>query len=297
MKLPLATALLALSCAAWAQQSPLLIPVPNLGSAPRVDGELAEWGSAGWIRVPVAPALEKADRTRYGLDPNDDRNQTGSLTVQLKAGVFGNRLFVALKYPDSTEDIVSRPWEWRNEKYVEGKQREDMFALRFHTNGDFDRSMLSSKEYRADVWLWSAARTNPSGLAEDMTHLVTTRMIEDAAEYEPTDKKTIYIKKSRDTGNAPYRVLPRPKENKGDKLPSFETSTGSGSAIDVAARGRWKAGHWHLEFARALNTGNVDDAAFKPGQKILGQIAVFNQGYAEHKSVSELLLFDFSAIK
>ena len=73
----------------------------------------------------------------------------------------------------------------------------------------------------SSVWLWSAARTNPSGFAEDMTHLVTTRMIEDAAEYEPADKKTIYIKKSRDAGNAPYKLLPRPKEHRGDKLPSF----------------------------------------------------------------------------
>lgn len=296
MKLPLAAAVLAWSCATWAQ-APLPIPVVNLGAEPKIDGNLGEWGSAGWIRVPVAPALEKADRAKYGLDPNDDRNQTGSLTVQLKAGVYGSRLFVALKYPDSTEDAASRHWEWRNDKYVEGKTREDMFALRFHMSGDFDKTMLSTREYRADVWLWSAARTNPGGLAEDMTQLVTTRMIEDAAEYEPADKKTIYIKKSRDAGNAPYKLLPRPKEHRGDKLPSFETSTATGSAADVAARGRWTAGHWQLEFARALATGNADDAAFKPGQKILGQIAVFNQGYAEHKSVSDLLLFDFSAVK
>jgi hypothetical protein len=46
-----------------------------------------------------------------------------------------------------------------------------------------------------------------------------------------------------------------------------------------------------------LNTGNADDVVFVAGQKLLGQIAVFNQGYSEHKSVSEPLLFDFSAVK
>jgi hypothetical protein len=91
--------------------------------------------------------------------------------------------------------------------------------------------------------------------------------------------------------------MPKPKENKGEIIQSFEITPSSGSAADVAAKGRWKAGHWQLEFSRALNTGNADDVVFKPGQKILGQIAVFNQGYAEHKSVSEPLLFDFSAIK
>jgi len=296
MKLPFYACLMGVSFAALAQQ-PLLIPVTSLGAAPKVDGDLTEWGNAGWTKVAISPALEKADRAKYGLDPNDDKNQTGSLSVQLKAGVAGDRLYVALKYPDSSEDTSARQVEWRGEKYVEGKQREDMAALRFHMSGDFDRSMLSTKDYKVDVWLWSAARTNPSGLAEDMSHHVTTKMLESAAEYESPDKKTIYIKKLRDAGNPPYKLLPKPRENKGDKLPSFELGTSSGSAADVAAKGRWKAGHWQLEFARALNTGNADDVVFKPGQKITGQIAIFNQGYAEHKSVSEPLQFDFSAVK
>lgn len=296
MKLSFYACLMGVSFAALAQQ-PLLIPVTSLGAAPKVDGDLTEWGNAGWTKVAISPALEKADRAKYGLDPNDDKNQTGSLSVQLKAGVAGDRLYVALKYPDSSEDTSARQWEWRGEKYVEGKQREDMAALRFHMSGDFDRSMLSTKDYKVDVWLWSAARTNPSGLAEDMSHHVTTKMLESAAEYESPDKKTIYIKKLRDAGNPPYKLLPKPRENKGDKLPSFELGTSSGSAADVAAKGRWKAGHWQLEFARALNTGNADDVVFKPGQKVTGQIAIFNQGYAEHKSVSEPLQFDFSAVK
>jgi hypothetical protein len=296
MKLPLFACLLGVSCMAFAQQ-PLSIPVGVLGAGPKIDGDLNEWGSAGWVKVPVSPALEKADRVKYGLDPNDDKNHTGSLSVQMKAGVAGDRLFIALKYPDSSEDISPKQWEWRGEKYVEGKQRDDMLALRFHMSGDFDRSMLSTKDYRVDVWLWSAARTNPTGLAEDMTHHVTTKMQESAAEYESPDKKTIYIKKARDAGTASYKLLPRPKENKGEKLPFFEITPGSGSAADVAAKGRWKSGFWQVEFSRALNTGSADDVAFKPGQKILGQIAVFNQGYAEHKSVSEPLLFDFSAVK
>jgi hypothetical protein len=296
MRLPFFLSLLVMSLAAQAQQ-PLLIPVTPLGSAPKVDGDLSEWGSAGWIKVAIMPALEKADRAKYGMDPSDDKNQTGSLTLQMKAAVVGDKFFVALKYPDSSEDIAAKQWEWRGEKYVEGKQREDMLALRFHMSGEFDRTMLSSKDYTVDLWLWSAARTNPSGLAEDMTHHITTKMLESAAEYESTDKKTIYIKKSRDAGNASYRLLPRPKENKGEKLPSFELTSSSGSAADVSAKGRWKAGHWQLEFARELNTGHADDAVFKPGQKVIGQIAVFNQGYAEHKSVSEPLTFDFSAVK
>lgn len=292
-----ALALLAGGPASAADAPPLVVPVKPLAKAPKVDGNLAEWGAAGWTDVPVKPALAAADRSQYGLEPEDDRNQTGNLTVQLKAGTYGGRIYLALRYPDAEPDTVHRPWELRGDKYAESKQREDMLAVRFHLDGEFDRTMLSNKEYRADVWQWSAARTNPSGVAEDLVHRVTTRLVENAAEYTPPNGRTIYIIKQRDAGNAPYRMLPRPKENKGNRTPSFELQTPSGSAADVAAKGEWKAGHWQLEFSRALDTGHDDDVVFRPGQKILGQIAVFNKGYSEHKSVSEPLLFDFSALK
>lgn len=296
MRLTLLSCLLGLSFAALADQ-PLVIPVAVLGSAPKVDGDLGEWGSAAWIKVPITAALPKADRAKYGLEPNDDRNQTGDQTVQMKAGVAGDRLFIAFKYPDSSADSTPKLWEWQGSKYVEGKQREDMMALRFHMSGDFDRSMLTTKDYRVDVWLWSAARTNSTGVAEDLMHHITGKMLESAAEYESPDKKTIYIKKTRDTGEAAYKLLPRPRKKEADTLPTFEFSPSSGSAADVAAKGQWKAGNWQLEFSRAMSTGNADDVVFKPGQKVLGQIAIFNQGYAEHKSVSEPLMFDFSAVK
>jgi hypothetical protein len=296
MKRSLLIALLGITFKCFAEP-PLAVPVTPLGTAPTIDGDLDEWGKTGWIKVAVAPALSKADRAKYSLDPNDDKNQTGKLTVLLKAATVGDRFFVAMKYPDSSEDTISKPWELRGDKYVEGKQREDMFAIRFHMKGNFDRSMLSTNDYTVDVWLWSAAHTNPGGVAEDMMHHITTNMLDSAAEYESPDKKTIFIKKTRDEGTPSYKRLPKPKANKGDKLPSFELTTSSGSAADVAAKGRWKAGYWQLEFSRALNTGNADDVAFKLGEKTLGQIAVFNQGYAEHKSVSEPLMFDFQAPK
>ncbi|WP_246265687.1 ethylbenzene dehydrogenase-related protein [Aromatoleum diolicum] len=289
--------LLLLAPLAVLAQAPLSVPVSNLASAPKVDGELAEWGGDGWVKVPVKPALEREERAKYGLDPAGERNTTGSLTVEMKAGVAGGRLYIAVRYPDDAADTQHKEWGWRGEKYQRENQLEDMFAVRFHLAGDFDRTMLSTKDYKVDVWLWSAARTNPAGVAEDMTHHVTTKVQESAAEYQIKDGPVVFISKRRDEGSAPYEMLPRPKENKGDKLPSFALGKAAGSAADVAAKGVWKAGRWHLEFSRALSTGNADDAPFKPGDRITGQIAVFNKAAAEHKSVSEPLLFDFAAVK
>lgn len=278
-------------------QAPQVVPVVVLAQAPKIDGNLSEWGSDGWTKVAVKPALEKADRVKFGMSPEDDKNQTGSLTVQIKVGVNADKVYFAMKYPDASADTAYRLWEWRGDKYAEGKQREDMFALRFHMSGDFDRSMLGTKDYTVDTWQWSAARTNPTGFAEDQMHHMTTVMLENAAEYSMPDGKTIYIRKQRDAGAPIYKTLPRPKENKGEKVPSFELATPSGSSADVAAKGEWRSGNWQLEVGRVLNTQHADDVVFKPGQKLLGQIAVFNKGFSEHKSISEPLTFDFSAIK
>lgn len=283
--------------AAASDPAPQVVPVHALSNAPKVDGEIADWGTEGWIQVQVRPALDRKDRPKYGLEEVNDHNLTGSLVVQLKAGVSAGRFYLAVKYPDPNEDKEHQGWEWRGAKYMLARRYDDQFAVRFHLAGDFDRTMLSTKDYKVDVWLWNAGRTNPGGVAEDMVQAFTTRMTEDAAEYSLPGGKTVYIKKQRDAGTPPVRNLPPPRENKGEKLPSFEPQKASGSAADVAAKGVWKAGHWSIEFARTMSTGFADDVAFKPGAKLLGQIAVFNRGQAEHKSVSEPLLFDFSAVQ
>lgn len=288
-----ASACLFLAASAQAADPPL-VTMASLPEVPVLDGNLSEWGTSGWHKVQVKPAVEPGERAALGLD-GEDRNVTGKMTVLLKATVAQGRFFLALRWPDDASDSDYKGWQWAGAKYVEGKQRDDMLAIRFHKQGDFDRSMLAGKSYGVDVWLWSAARTNPVGLAEDWLHLVSSKPIEDAAEYEVKGSGIVYIKKNRDAGSPIYRNLRAPKEKGADRLPSFEVvDKASGSVADVAAKGNWRAGEWRLEMSRRLDTGNPDDVAFEPGRRLLGQIAVFNRGSNEHKSVSEPLLFDFS---
>jgi len=295
-------AVAAVLCSLWgsavlADAPPQVVPVLALPAAAAVDGDLKEWGKDGWIKIQIKPAVEKNERAKYGLE-GESLNFTGSIAVMLKAGVAQGRFYMAVRWPDDSPNTDYKGWEWSGAKYSEGKKRDDMFAVRFHLDGDYDRSMLSGKTYRADVWLWSAGRSNPSGLAEDMLHIISGKPIENAAEYETVDSGTVYIKKNRDAGNPMYKITRPPKTKEAEKLPSFELVTSpSGSIADVAAKGVWKEGYWNLEFARKLDTGNPDDVGFKPGKKLLGQIAVFNHSSDEHKSISEPLLFDFSAIK
>lgn len=292
----IAGSLLALHALPGRAAEPVPVPVAQLPAAPVVDGNLADWGKAGWLKIPVKPAVDREERARWGLE-GEDRNVTGERVVELKAGVFADRFYLAVRWPDDTADAEHKGWEWTGAKYAEGKRREDMFAVRFHKEGDFDRSMLAGRSYSVDVWLWSAARTNPAGLAEDWWHQLSGRPIDDAAEYMIPGVGTIYIKKHRDAGSPIYRHARAPKEKGAERLPSIElTGNAAGSVADVAARGRWNGGHWQLEFSRRLDTGNGDDVAFVAGRKILGQIAVFNRGFDEHKSISEPLRFDFTAL-
>jgi hypothetical protein len=159
---------LALAALPVAAAQPQVLKVAVLGEAPAVDGNLADWGKDGWIKVAVKPAVDKAERARLGLE-GEDRNYAGSLTVQLKLGVAKGRFYLAARWPDAAADTEHKGWEWSGGRYVEGKKREDMFAVRLHLDGDYDRSMLAAKSYRVDTWLWSSARTDPIGLAEDPT--------------------------------------------------------------------------------------------------------------------------------
>ena len=262
----------------------LEIPVNPLDSAPTVDGDLSDW-PATWVSVAIDVAKE-----------NDKKNRTGALDVEFQAAVSGDRIFLAARWPDAEENRIFKPWVWKKNKYKRGKQRDDMFAVRFDMAGDFHTCMIADADYDVDVWLWSAAKTDPNNYARDMWHKITNKMLDNAAEFKTDSGKTVYIKKSADDGIDGYKTakIKKRKEFQGDELPSLDTSRPpKGSVADVSAKGVWKEGYWHLEMSRQLNTGNGDDVLLEGKTQIKGQIAVFNEGFAEHKSVSDSLIFKF----
>lgn len=260
---------------------PQTVRVSKLEVAPTVDGDLTDWPDAGWATIPLKPAVE-----------GDEKNRTGELEAQFQARISGGHIFVAVRWPDSDESVEYRPWRKRGSRYQRSKKRDDMLAVRFHMSGDYDRTMLSERSYVADVWLWSAARSNLAGLADDAMHTISTKPLDKATEFKTPGGRTVYIKKTADAGEPLYRTVKAAKDETRKAAPSTEvTQSASGSRADVTAAGTWLDGHWQLELSRALDTGHPDDVALTPGTALLGQIAVFNQGYSEHKSVSEPLLF------
>jgi hypothetical protein len=100
-------------------ETPLRVPVAALAEAPAVDGDLAEWGDAGWVTVATRPAVE-----------DDEKNRLGAVDVRLRVGVHGDRFYLAARWPDRRADTRYKPWEWRGDRYRRGKRLDDMFAAR-----------------------------------------------------------------------------------------------------------------------------------------------------------------------
>ncbi|WP_207064012.1 ethylbenzene dehydrogenase-related protein [Motiliproteus sp. SC1-56] len=264
------------------------VAVSALAAAPAIDGDLSDWGD-NWQKVHIKPALA-----------DDDKNRTGELEVELQVGVAGDEVFFAARWPDAQADLKYRPWEWnkRRKKYSRGKDRDDMFAVRFDMAGDFNTCMIEDADYEVDVWLWSAGRSNERDYATDMWHKITLDRLENAAEYETPSGNTVYIQKEADAGLPGFEnTRVKRTDFQGDEVPGIEFTPGPrGSIGDVAAKGVWKDGYWHLELKRKLETGHDDDVVLKRGGTKKGQIAFFNENYAEHKSVSDALVFDFSGL-
>ncbi len=284
-----------LSAAAGASE-PQVIPIQRLQTAPAVDGDLGDWKAEGWQIIPIAPTVKPEERADLGLG-SEDHNAVGESQVELQAGVHDGRLYVAVRWPDDAPDTNLDVWLWNGRRYSRSRRHDDMFAVRFALAGDYDRSMLSGKNYEADLWEWSASRSQAAGFAEDFRQVIGTRIIENAAEYSVKGVGTVYIKKYRDEGRYPFKTIRPPKTQEAEKIIAVRIDgTPDGSYADVSANGVWADGHWHLEMARRLDTGHEDDVVLPAGGSISGQIAVFNHAADENKSVSEPLRFDFSAI-
>jgi hypothetical protein len=264
--------------------APQSISVATGGDAPKIDGDTSEWVD-GWTTVHIIPAVA-----------GDKDNDTGEIDVQINARVVGDQFYMAARWPDPEESRDYQPWEKKGSKYKrDRKERDDMFAVRFHLGGEYDACMVSRTNYDVDVWLWSAGRSDVVSRADDMSHKISLDIIENAAEAKHADGHTVYIKKSYDDGERGYDRTDKPEKGSGDRLPGIHAAKApSGGVADVEAKGVWSGGEWHLEMKRVLKTGAADDVDLSSVARLLGAIAVFNEGYSDHKSVSEELLFEFS---
>ena len=256
-----------------------VIHIGKLNAAPTVDGSDADWQNVPAVKIPLA-YLDKPDDIR---------------TVTLKTGVFGDQVYFYSEWDDAAADTLHKPnsWDETQQKYVEGPQREDRFALEFAMKGDYDANWFSGKEFTADMWNWKAARTNPIGIAHDKTTIISKQAMPESYKTTLPDSSILYIQRPTDLGGDPYETK-RYFQKQQDIMPKYVPLEKLPDGVDdVKAKGVWKDGKWHLELSRKLNTHHADDVLFANGKKILGAIAVFDHDDSEHHYTSKTLTFDF----
>lgn len=257
------------------------ITVTELSFNPVIDGLASEWTGIATTSVPLT-------QSRAG-------GKSDITSIDVKFGTAGGNVCFLFQWKDSSYDFQHKPYVWNegSGKYETGPQREDRLAVQFAMEGDYDTNWLSGKEFKADIWHWKSARSNPAGLAQDKMTIVSKTKIKKAYEGKAQDGSTIYIKRPSDAGDKLYKTK-RYATKEETIMPKYIAADNpQGSVADVKAKGVWANGSWVLEGCRKLNTGNADDIVFTKGTAVKGGIAVFNQSGDDDHNYSGNLVFQF----
>lgn len=227
---------------------------PKVTQAPAVDGD---------GRDPAWRAAKETKVVAKGVFP---ANASKSTDVVIRSVHTGTQVYFLVRWRDETrDDQAQKPFAWDPGKnaYVEGPEREDMFALAFEHTGPFTADMLSPVEAVWDVWHWKASRTGPQGFAMDRTHRYTRQQWEGKGRsHKARDGQPIWITRLEDAGDTVEKKQAAPATRQGETVPQYLPGTPTGSAADVRAKGTWLDGWWTLELERKLDTAHPDDTVF-----------------------------------
>ncbi|MEO5369872.1 MAG: ethylbenzene dehydrogenase-related protein [Magnetococcus sp. DMHC-1] len=256
---------------------PLNVPVV-------VDGELGDWNAQG-MREGRLLSLTDSEWEVDAATGKDAPLKEKKLRVWF--GHHGERLYFAAQWSDETMNALYKPWKLSGNGYQRSRALDDMLVVRWQMGESFSQCMLSSTQYRTDVWRWSAGRSNLSGFADDMQHLFSNKPFDKPAREYEGNKGTVYFQNAMDEGIPGWQTEPTPKPESGPVVPSIvKVGEASGSRADVTAAGRWKDGVWTVEMSRLLKTRDPNDVVLEVGGERVVQFAVFNAGYRLEKLIT-----------
>ena len=251
----------------------------KIDQAATIDGNPAEWSRVPAIVVPLK-GKGKVD------------------SVELKAAVRDGMIYVYAKWADSTESRLHKPYKWNeaSQSYKRTRQLEDRFAISLEMSGNFSANKIDGSIFNADVWHWKAGRTDPAGIAHDKMHKVSDTPFKKGKKFKAASGKTVYLGRLSDAGDRLYRAVKFDAKQQ-DVMKRYEVNTTpSGSIADVRAKGMWRDGYWHLEFARKFDTGNSDDAVIPADGTIKIAVAAFNNVGGRNHSTSEIIVLNTSGM-
>jgi hypothetical protein len=214
-------------------------------------------------KVNAAPVIDGIDNDPVwqNVEPLVTRDPLAGIDIHLKAVHTDTEIFFLVRFPDPDESRSHKNWQWDPKKnlYDLGKDREDTFTFKWNMEAEpVDLSIYADNNYIADIWYWKANRTDPSGYADDKSHVLNSIASKNATRLTSRTGRTRYLSRLEDNGRSAYKSLIQ-TEYGGDTMPRYRNRKPTLSRADVKARGVWKDGWWTIELARALDTGFEDD--------------------------------------
>ncbi len=288
----------------WAET----LQVVKATAIPTIDGvDEAAWSSAPELSVSVSQIPGKIAQVnmekqtgKYAKNwPKSKPNATGE--VKLKGLYTADMIYFQAKWADSSMDDQHKPFKWGGAKqdgeYLDGKEREDRFAMQFPISGEFDSNMLAEVDSVIDMWQWKAARTNAAGIIHDKHHVRSqTPLAGKFSTHYSAGGKEIYIVRKNDGDVSPYKSNKiDPFIYQGDVVAQYIPFVPDvADAADVLAKGSWKDGVWTVEIARKLDTGHHDsDTIFDPAKSTQTAVAVFDSAGDHFHAVSNEINITF----
>jgi len=218
------------------------------------------------VRVDVPPAIDgrAKDPAWSQTLPVTVHDLVADIDITLRAVYSGDTVYILSQFPDATEDRLHRRLVWDAEKkgYLDGPTREDCFVLKWSmVSHETKLSLKENQPYRADIWFWKAHRTDHSGYADDKLQIYTVARDKKAKMLISESGSVFYLIRQGDEGRPAYEPILNAAYS-GDRVDKYEFKVPSGSRADIRAKGLWNDGGWTVEFARKLDTGNLDDVQF-----------------------------------
>lgn len=198
-------------------------------------------------------------------------DKIADIDITLKAVYTGEKIFFLVSYPDKDESRMHRSWVWnkKTEEYDGGKDREDVFVIKWNMVGKpVDLSVFADNPYKADIWFWKACRTDPSGYADDKVQHLSAEHLNKAREISRKFGEKMYLQRLGDNGDSAFKSSLYVEYN-GDVVPRFKSRKPTLSRADIKAKGVWADGRWTIEFGRKLNTANQNDILLNPKKTYL----------------------------
>ena len=153
--------------------------------------------------------------------------------------------------------------------------------------------MLLGGDHQTDLWLWRAFWSDISGYGSGQFLVASTQPLRRANSHVNEAGKQVWIQNRPDNGRRAWAPeVPPAGQNLGDMIPSYVAAKPQGSAGDIRAKGTWVNGRWTVEMARALDTGNPDDAPIPSSGKIMVSFALYDRADKSNHTASELVALE-----